>query len=161
MSHPQRKLRDLKNSGELTGVKQQACQQTYGVFSQLYKKPEVTLATVYDKTQWQKKKAEYIEELKIVAKVTGEEPQKLKKIKEGLLRNVEQYFTCLDQPGIPADNNKAERGVRHVVLKRKSSYGSKSQKGADTMGILCTTLLSAWWNRPANFFVAYDQMLTA
>ena len=102
--------------------------EDYGASSQLYKKLEATLATGYDKTEWQKKQIEYITEMKIVGKLTGEEPEKLRKIKEGLTRNAENYFTCLDQPGIPADNNKAERGVRHVVLKRKSSYGSKSQK---------------------------------
>lgn len=161
MSHPQRKLRDLKNSGELTGERQKQCEQTYGEFSTLYKKLEATLATEYEKETWDKKKTEYIAELKSLAELTGKEPEKLKKIKAGLTRNAEKYFTCLDKPGIPADNNKAERGLRHVVLKRKKSYGSKTQKGADIMGILCTTLLSCWWNKPANFFVAYKQMLAS
>lgn len=58
-----------------------------------------------------------------------------------------------------ADNNKAERGLRHIVLKRKASCGSKTQKGADTMSILCSTLLSCWWSKPENFFTAYEQML--
>lgn len=42
------------------------------------------------------------------------------------------HSTCLTKLGIPtADNNKAERGLRHILLKR--SYSSKSQKGADYM----------------------------
>ena len=40
-------------------------------------------------------------------------------------------------------NNKAERALRPLVIKRKLSYGSKTQKGADVISILlsvCTTL---------------------
>lgn len=94
-----------------------------------------------------------------MAITTDDDPQKLKAIKQSLAQNAEQYFTCLLQPDIPADNNKAERVFRHIVLKRKISYGSKSQKGADTMSILCSTLLSCWWNKPKIFFVSYNQML--
>lgn len=159
MAHPNRKLRDLTESKILSVTSKIACAQTYGLFKILYADLEKTLATEYLKEAWLQKRDEYIKRIKEVAIITANDPQKLKEIKEGLKRNAEKYFTCLTQPGIPADNNKAERGLRHIVLKRKISYGSKSQTGADTMGILCTALLSAWWNKPKNFFVAYKQML--
>lgn len=159
MSHPQRKLRDLKESKVVAPERQKVCQETYEAFSILYKKLEGTLASPYEKKVWDKHKEEYIIEMRALAQINGDEPEKLRKIKAGLERNAEKYFTCLNKPGIPADNNKAERGLRHVALKRKNCYGSKSQKGADTMSILHTTLLSAWWKRPANFFVAYEEML--
>ena len=161
MSHPNRKLRDLTESKTLSVTSQEACVQTYKVFSMLYADLEKTLATEYVKEAWLQKRDEYIKRMREIAIITVHDPQKLKAIKEGLERNAEKYFTCLTQPGIPPDNNKAERGLRHIVLKRKISYGSKSQKGADTMGILCSTLLSAWWSKPKNFFAAYQQMLTA
>ena len=51
-----------------------------------------------------------------------------------LFKNREKYLTCLKFPGqIPMDNNKAERGLRHLVIKRKISYGSKTEKGAETI----------------------------
>jgi transposase len=161
MAHPKRKLRDLHQSKTLSQTSKQACSTSYGAFSTLYEDLEKTLSTEYQQGRWLQKREEYIHRLQEIAVITKNDPQKLKAIKQSLNDNAEKYFTCLLQPGIPADNNKAERGLRHVVLKRKISYGSKSQKGADTMAILCSTLLSAWWNKPKNFFVAYNQMLTA
>lgn len=160
MSHPKRKLRDLANSETISGKSKQACVKSYGEFSVLYHDLEETLKTEYQKDVWLQKRKGYIKRLKEIAVITGDDPQKLKAVKLGLKENAKKYFTCLLQSGIPADNNKAERGLRHIVLKRKISYGSKSQKGADTMAILCSTLLSTWWNKPKNFFVAYNQMLT-
>lgn len=162
MSYPKRKLRDLSESETtLSQLSRASCNKSYGAFSNLYKDLGVTLASEYQKDVWLQKKDEYIKRLQEIAVITENDPQKLKAIKQSLAENAEKYFTCLLQPGIPADNNKAERGLRHIVLKRKISYGSKSQKGADTMAILCSTLLSAWWNKPENFFAAYNQMLTA
>lgn len=160
MGHPQRKLRDLHESKTLFPKSIAACTTSYQAFSHLYEDLEKTLATEYHKDVWLQKRAEYKQRLRDIAIVSENDPQKLKTIKQSLTQNAEKYFTCLLQPGIPADNNKAERGLRHIVLKRKISYGSKSQKGANTMGVLCSTLLSCWWNKPENFFVAYNQMLT-
>lgn len=160
MSHPQRKLRDLHESKTLSEESRSSCTKSYQAFSSLYAALEETLAGEYQKEYWLQKRDEYIKRLQELAIQTPDDPQKLKAIKQSLLDNAEKYFTCLLEPGIPADNNKAERGLRHIVLKRKISYGSKSQKGADTMSILCSTLLSAWWNKPQNFFAAYNQMLT-
>lgn len=159
MAHPHRKLRDLTESKTLSATSKAGCVKTYNAFKILYADLEKTLATKYEKGLWLTKRDEYIKRIKEIAVATETDPQKLKAIKEGLERNAEKYFTCLTKPGIPADNNKAERGLRHIVLKRKISYGSKSQKGANTMSTLCSTLLSAWWNKPTNFFAAYNQML--
>ena len=159
MAHPNRKLRDLTESKTLSVAAISTCNTSYQSFASLYSDLEQTRSTEYNKELWLKKRDIFIKRLKVIAIPAGNDPQKLKAIKKGLQRNAEKYFTCLTQPGIPADNNKAERGLRHSVLKRKISYGSKSQKGADTMGILCSTLLSAWWNKPKNFFAAYKQML--
>lgn len=161
MSHPQRKLRDLHEAKTLSLESRAACTKSYQAFSLLYADLEKTLATDYQKDVWLQKRVEFLQRIQALAVVTAGDPQKLRAIKDSLRENAEKYVTCLLQPGIPADNNKAERGLRHIVLKRKISYGSKSQKGADTMSILCSTLLSAWWNKPKNFFTAYEQMLSA
>ena len=162
MAHPHRKLRDLAQSKILSQISPQAqasCIKSYETFSTLYADLEQTLTTQYQGEVWLKRRDEYLNRLREIAIVTVDDPDKLKKIKQSLNGNAKKYFTCLEQPGIPADNNKAERGLRHIVLKRKSSYGSKTQKGADTMSVLCSTLLSCWWGKPENFFVAYNQML--
>jgi|TARA_Y100000031_G_C8211517_1_gene381198 hypothetical protein len=158
-SHPKRKLRDLKNSTSLPKSRRKICTNTYRQFSGLYSELESTLATKYNKDAWLTKRKQYLMRLQTISQIKLGEPLKLRQIKEGLQRNSEKYFTCLLQPGIPADNNKAERALRHIVLKRKISYGSKSQRGANATAILCTTLLSKWWDKPDSFFEAYDQML--
>lgn len=160
MSHPQRKLRDLSEAKTLSEEKRSSCTKSYSAFSSLYQELEETLASEYQQAIWLQRREAFMKRLKEIATITEQDPEKLKAIKQSLLDNAEKYFTCLLKPGIPADNNKAERGLRHIVLKRKISYGSKTQKGADTMSILCSTLLSCWWDKPTNFFVAYTQMLT-
>lgn len=159
MAHPHRKLRDLAESKILSETSQAACIKSYQSFSALYQDLENTLSSKYQKEVWLNTRDQYIQRLKGIAVTCDDDPGKLKTIKLGLLENAPKYFTCLLGPNIPADNNKAERGLRHIVLKRKSSMGSKTQKGANTMSILYSTLLSAWWSKPDNFFTAYEQML--
>ncbi len=135
MAHPYRKLRDLSQSETIEQRSKQTCAQSYSAFGSLYQSLEKTLASEFHKNMWLQKREAYIERLQEIATPTADDPQKLKAIKQSLSDNAEKYFTCLLQPGIPADNNKAERGLRHIVLKRKMSYGSKSQKGADILFI--------------------------
>ena len=61
----------------------------------------------------------------------------------------------MNHKGIPIDNNKAERALRHLVIKRKISFGSKTQRGAETTSILASVILSLKWNNPENWFKTY------
>ena len=72
--------------------------------------------------------------------------------------NLEKYFTFLNHPSIPIDNNTAERALRHLVIKRKISFGSKTQRGAETTGILASVILSLKWNNPESWFQKYLQL---
>jgi hypothetical protein len=49
------------------------------------------------------------------------------------------YHWAVDRR-VPADNNPAERDVRPTVVARKVSFGSQSDAGAETRGILMTVL---------------------
>jgi len=53
-----------------------------------------------------------------------------------LRRHQGDLFTFLDQPGVPFDNNHAERSIRPAVILRKNSYGNRSQRGADCQAVL-------------------------
>ena len=53
-----------------------------------------------------------------------------------LRRHQGDLFTFLDQPGVPFDNNHAERAIRPAVIIRKNSYGNRSERGADTQAVL-------------------------
>jgi hypothetical protein len=45
-------------------------------------------------------------------------------------------FSSQNRQLLPSSNNKAEREIRPAVLMRKASYGSASDKGAETRSIL-------------------------
>ena len=87
------------------------------------------------------------------------DPDKLKTIRNTLKKKIEKYFTFFDFPDLILDNNKAERALRKLVIKRKKSFGSKTQKGADVLSVLYSTILSITEENPdENFFILYDRM---
>jgi hypothetical protein len=45
-------------------------------------------------------------------------------------------FTFLENPGVPSDNNHAEREIRPAVIMRKNSYCNRSERGANTQAVL-------------------------
>ena len=152
-AHPDRKFRDLKESDMLNEKEQRSCLKIYESFSATYAKLRETLQTEFEYT---KTHAYFLKKLSEIAKPNTSDFAKLKTLKETLSKNKEKYLTCLKFPGlIPPDNNKAERGLRHLVIKRKISYGSKTERGAETTGILASVLLSLKWMNSGNFFQKY------
>jgi transposase len=59
-----------------------------------------------------------------------------------LRRHRNDLFTFLDQPGVPFDNNLAERAIRPAVIIRKNSYGNRSDQGADVQAILMSVFFT-------------------
>ena len=49
----------------------------------------------------------------------------------------------LDNPRIPLDNNRTERGLRGVVLGRKNHYGSRSRRGTEVAALFYSLMESA------------------
>lgn len=87
--------------------------------------------------------AEYFSaQLRDIAVPFPDDPKKLRTLKDTLRKNVPKYLTCLKDPRIPLTNNRAERDLRHVVLKRNVSFGSRNAKGAEHTGILLSCLMS-------------------
>jgi len=58
----------------------------------------------------------------------------------GLWRGLTRF---LDDPRIPLDNNRTERGLRGVVLGRKNHYGSRSRRGLDVAALFYSLIESA------------------
>lgn len=54
-----------------------------------------------------------------------------------------ELFTFIRFEGVPSDNNNAERILRHTVIQRKISGGTRSAKGSETRSIL-TSLFDTW-----------------
>jgi hypothetical protein len=55
-------------------------------------------------------------------------------------QKADRLYHWADDREIPADNNLAERELRPLVIARKISFGSQSEKGARTREILMTVL---------------------
>jgi transposase len=79
-------------------------------------------------------------------------PKKLLMLKNRLREYKKEFLTCLDNPGIPPDNNKAERHLRHIILKRKSCFGTKTATGSRVFEVNASVVLSAWWREKSTFF---------
>lgn len=75
------------------------------------------------------------ERLTILMEMDRENSQSRRLVKR-LIRHQTDLFTFLDQPGVPFENNLAERAIRPAVIIHKNSYGNRSQQGADTQAIL-------------------------
>jgi transposase len=66
---------------------------------------------------------------------TAWEDAQARRLIKRLRRHRNDLFTFLDKPGVPFDNNLAERAVRPAVIIRKNSYANRSQQGADVQAV--------------------------
>jgi transposase len=60
-----------------------------------------------------------------------------------LLRHQDELFVFVLEPGVPANNNLAERSLRRLVVSRKISGGTRSPIGSQTRMTL-TSLFQTW-----------------
>ena len=60
----------------------------------------------------------------------------LRRLASRILKHHQQLVTCLKVPGVPMDNNQAERAIRPHVIIRKRSYQSRSPTGMATHATL-------------------------
>jgi hypothetical protein len=66
----------------------------------------------------------------------------IRRIQEIFLENASRLYHWAQNRQVPADNNLAERDLRPTVIARKVSFGSISDAGAQTRGILMSILYS-------------------
>jgi transposase len=69
-----------------------------------------------------------------------------------LLRHQDELFQFVLVPGVPADNNLAERSIRPLVIMRKISGGTRSEEGTKTR-LTLASLLYTWAARNLNPFL--------
>lgn len=161
-AHPLRKLRDLAGSEALSGETKLVCEQAYAAFAAVYAQAEHVRHKLQANTWSAAEKSTATQALtQQFAELypeTSHDPVKLKAIRQSLRERAEKYFTFLDLPQLPLDNNKAERALRKIVLKRKKSFGSKSQKGANVLSILYSVIFSLLATNPEkSFFELYRE----
>ena len=160
-SHPFRKFRDLAYSEVLPFTKRKHCLNIFKQFGQLYADLKDVLAIPFNLPKREQQKKKLMHQYNKIIITRPYDPVKLLKIKERLRERKERYFTCLTEKGIPCDNNKAERALRHLVHKRRNCFGSKTQRSADMASILYSVLLSLWWKSKETFFQDYSALLAS
>jgi transposase len=137
-AHILRKLRDLATSSEITESIRGHCVGAYKTFKKIY-------TDINDARKSNDPRSAYDllhTRLRAFVAAHASDPAKLSRVKEQVSARTDNYLTCLLHNDVASDNNAAERSLRHLVLKRKISFGSFSEKTAETLAILASVLLS-------------------
>ncbi|MEA2036708.1 MAG: IS66 family transposase [Nanoarchaeota archaeon] len=159
-AHPFRKFRMLANSKNLSEKKRNHCREEYVIFSKLYDEVEKVIESPFNKKVHLKEKERLMKQFLKMTKIKKRDPSKLRRIKKRLKVQRECYFVCVLNENVPMDNNKAERSLRHLVIKRKKAFGSRTPKGANILSILLSVSLSLWWKNKSTFFSSYRNALS-
>ena len=154
--HLYRTIRDLRYNVNLPKQQRVAVGLWYEQFAAIYQDLRQHLAEPYDVVVRQTQAEELWQRTKVLAQQkpspTIGEPDKLRKLKAQLLRaGQNRLFVCLSK-NTPCDNNRAERDLRQLVLKRKRSFGSKTERGANALAVVLSLCTTAWRTNPNNYF---------
>lgn len=98
-------------------------------------------------------------EIKLQAHSPAQHPG-IQKIQNIFREHAPRLYHWARSPAIPADNNRAERDLRPLVIARKISFGSQSEKGAQTREILMS-ILHTLHKRTVDVFGALQRTLDA
>jgi len=71
-----------------------------------------------------------------------------------------ELFVLMAEPEVPPDNNAAERSLRHVVISRKISGGTRSQQGTEAKMTLAS-IFGTWRAQGLNTLTACRQLLAS
>jgi hypothetical protein len=146
-AHLLRKFRDLANSTIFAREQIEYCKTEYE-----------KLCKIFDNVKNNRtleKYNEFFQSLACFSEPGTNEPDKMVTYKKTLKENIEKYLTCLKDPAIPMTNNLAEQSLRHLVIKRKTSFGSLNEKTAHIQAILLSVLMSLRQRYGADFFGEY------
>ena len=162
-SHIIRKSRDLKNNSNLRKDKAWFVKNIHSQLMKLFRKATSIHQTKFNKLSRIKALPKLKNELDdIIKKVINSPKQSVKKLTD-LAKLMKEYkkqlFTCLTYQGVDMTNNKAERKLRHIVLKRKNCFGTKTEKGNQIMEVNMSVLLSLWWNDRDRFFMKFKELM--
>jgi len=121
--------RDFKKFAQRDGPDGELGSRALFEMDQIFKATrEPCRKTMQSRVGYRKKKLENILE---DAFANGSD--KMSRFAERLLARYEKLFLFTRYPGVEATNNAAERSLRHIVLWRKTSYGTQSEEGSRFM----------------------------
>ncbi len=74
--------------------------------------------------------------------------------------HIKELFVFVAEPEVPPDNNAAERSLRHLVVSRKVSGGTRSERGSDSKMTLAS-LFGTWRVQGLNPLTTCRQLLSS
>jgi len=151
-SHPHTKLEQLAYSKTLSRETREHCHATYSAFEEIYAELRGYIKEPFSPQKRTRQKKQLLKAIEQWRQPSPKDPKKLQNVKQQFHDYLDEWLTCMDYDGMPCDNNKAERKLRHFVIKRKISFGNKSEKGHETFSILASVLMTIWKTHKNNFF---------
>ena len=156
-AHLYRTIRDLRYNTNLPEEQLPYVTEWYEAFAGIYQDLRTYLGQPYDDVVRKEQAEELWQRVQLLANQPAPqksgEPDKLARLKAQLLRaGKDRLFVCL-QKDTPCDNNRAERDLRQLVLKRKRSFGSQTEKGAKALATVLSLCTTAWRTaQPTSYF---------
>ena len=77
-----------------------------------------------------------------------------------MANHIKELFVFVAEPETPPDNNAAERSLRHVVVSRKVSGGTRSETGTDTKMVLAS-IFGTWRAQGLNSLTSCRNLLAS
>ncbi len=156
--HLYRVIRDLRYNANLPEEQLPYVTKWYEQFAAIYQDLRMYLDEPYDEVVREQQATELWQRVQALASQTSPgkhgEPDKLTKLKAQLLRaGKNRLLVCLPKD-TPCDNNRAERDLRQLVLKRKRSFGSKTEQGARALATVLSLCTTTWRTTPQGYFRA-------
>lgn len=159
-AHLHRNARDITHLECLGARKLKHVTRFYDGLSMIYAAIRQYQAEPFDQDKRSSQAEDLLGQTKWLCVPHTLDPKKLVDLKAGILEYQDCLFLCLTIDGIPADNNKAERALRKLVIKRKKSFGVKTMKGARTMEVLLSVCQSLYNRDKDNFLPALHRLAT-
>ncbi len=153
-AHLYRAIRDLHYNQNLPAEQLPYVAQWHSQFAEIYEDLRLYLSEPYNEAVRTTQSQELWQRVQTLTRqqIETSEPIKLTKLKAQLLRAGQaKLFLCLTA-NTPCDNNRAERDLRQLVLKRKRSFGSKTEQGAQALATILSLCTTTWRMYPNGYF---------
>lgn len=159
-AHLYRKINDLLTNDNLPKDKLPHIQAWHTEFKQVYADLRSFIAEPFNQERREQQTTELRTKIETLRKPDPKDPKKLRDLKNLITEYDHALFTCMKFEGIPCDNNRAERDIRTLVIKRKKSFGCRTDKGARTMEVLLSVCFSMWHQHRSDFLLRLSRLGT-
>lgn len=157
-AHLYRCIRDLRYNSNLPKEQLNDVVWWYEQFASIYQDLRAYLDQPYDQQTRTDQSDALWNRLQAILPASITDPAKLARLKAQLTRSGQpKLFTCLTH-STPCDNNRAERNLRQLVLKRKRSFGSQTEKGATALSTILSLCTTTWRMQPNGYFKALAEL---